>query len=194
MPNQSLVAINQGGTNAISMATSTGIVKYDGTSLVTSTAVIDSTNRLINTSQPCFEAYVNTSITDITGDATVYTVIFDTEVYDIGSNFNLATSVFTAPVTGKYLFHFGCLLGGGTLISAASLRITTTARTYQRSIGNSSGSTTSSTGEITQICAMTAADTASFQVLATDSGGKIDDVSGVSGGLIRTYCSGALLF
>src|SRR5258706_10844124 len=46
-------AIAGGGTNATSMSTTTGIVKYDGTSLVTSTtAKIDASNRYTNTSQP----------------------------------------------------------------------------------------------------------------------------------------------
>lgn len=142
--------------------------------------------------QPAFLAYVNTTIADVTGDGTVYTIIPDTESYDIGGNFTLASGTFTAPVADIYSFGMSLLLGGGTLISAASLRITTTSGgTFQRSIGNSSGGvTTSSGGEISVSAQMAAGDTCTFQVQATDTGGKVDDVSGVTGGIIRSWIWG----
>lgn len=106
------VAIAGGGTNATSMSTSTGIVKYDGTSLITSTtSKIDSSNRMTNSSQPCFQVYLTTSATNVTGDGTVYNLLFDTTAFDQGSNITLNSSsktIFTAPVTGKYLFC-GCI-------------------------------------------------------------------------------------
>jgi hypothetical protein len=188
------ISIANGGTNATSMGTSTGIVKYDGTSLVTSsTAKIDSSNRYTNTSQPAFLAYLTTSVNDVTGDATVYQIIFDTESFDIGNNFNLSTSVFTAPVTGIYHFDFGVLLGGGTVMSLVFLRITTTALTFQRSISTNGGTTGSASGTQTILCQMSANDTATFSVAATDTGGKVDDVNGISGGLIRTWAAGWLV-
>jgi hypothetical protein len=107
------VEISNGGTNATSMATSTGIVKYDGTSLVTSsTAKIDSSNRYTNSSQPCFRAYASLQ-SDVTGDSTEYTVIFANENFDQGNNFD-GTSTFTAPVTGIYYFYVCLRLSGVT--------------------------------------------------------------------------------
>lgn len=143
--------------------------------------------------QPAFLAYLNTSVVDVTGDGTIYTVIFDTEPYDQGANFNLGTSTFTAPVTGRYRFEFGALVGGGTVLSACSVRITTTALTYQRSIGTNAGVTTSTSGTIVALASMTAGDTATFQVATTDTGGKIDDVNGTTGGVLRTWVSGNLV-
>ncbi len=97
------LAIANGGTNATSMATSTGIVKYDGTRLVTSsTAKIDSSNIMTNTSQPAFRFYNLNNITSVTGDATPVTVTFDTQSFQQGSNF--ASNTFTAPVAGIYFF------------------------------------------------------------------------------------------
>jgi len=53
--------------------------------------------------QPCFMVKEASAINNVTGDGTAYTVVWDTEVYDIGSNMTATT--FTAPVDGKYLFH-----------------------------------------------------------------------------------------
>ena len=47
-------------------------------------------------------AYLSTSPTNISGDGTVYTIIFDTVQYDSGSNYNNSNGQFTAPATGKY--------------------------------------------------------------------------------------------
>ena len=99
-----VLPIANGGTNANAMATNTGIVKFDGTRLITSTtATIDSANRFTNTSQPCFSAYNSGGMTDCTGDGTIVSpVIFDTAFFDQAANY--AANVFTAPVAGKYLF------------------------------------------------------------------------------------------
>jgi hypothetical protein len=42
---------------------------------------------------------------NVTGDNTVYTVIFATENDDVGANFNTSNGTFTAPVTGNYQFN-----------------------------------------------------------------------------------------
>ena len=54
--------------------------------------------------QPCFNAYVSTTITNVTGDNTKYTIIFDTELEDQSSDYNNTTGVFTASVDGQYTF------------------------------------------------------------------------------------------
>jgi hypothetical protein len=101
------LVIANGGTNATSMATSTGIVKYDGTRLVTSsTAKIDSSNRMTNSSQPAFYAYLAATVANVTGDGSAFdygTTTALTEVFDQGGDFN-TNGTFTAPVTGLYFF------------------------------------------------------------------------------------------
>jgi hypothetical protein len=116
------VTIAKGGTNATTMSTSTGIVKFDGTSLVTSTtAKIDSSNRQTNTSQPCFLAYLSASSANATGDGTVFTVPFDTVVYDIGSGFTVGASAhYTFPVTGKYRISIQAAAFTGTGVTSTS--------------------------------------------------------------------------
>jgi hypothetical protein len=49
-----------------------------------------------------FHAYLNTAATSVTGDGTPYTVVFDTEVLDRGSNYNTSNGEFTPPSAGFY--------------------------------------------------------------------------------------------
>jgi hypothetical protein len=62
---------------------------------------IDSTGRLLNngTTQPAFAAFRATS-----QQTSGTTLIFNTEQFDTGSNYNASTGVFTAPVAGIYSF------------------------------------------------------------------------------------------
>jgi len=102
------VVIAKGGTNATSMTTANGIVKYNGTRLIPSTtALIDTNNIMTNTSQPSFLAYLSADTGIIGGKGSVGP--FDTNIYDVGNNFTIgANALFTAPKGGKYLFTFVC--------------------------------------------------------------------------------------
>ena len=60
---------------------------------------IDSSGRVTMPSQPAFNAYGSTSMSNLTGTTTVN---FNSEFFDQNSNFNTSTYTFTAPVTGKY--------------------------------------------------------------------------------------------
>lgn len=52
--------------------------------------------------QPSFFAHLNIAQTNVTGDATAYTVVIDTEIFDRNADF--ASNAFTAPFTGIYAF------------------------------------------------------------------------------------------
>jgi hypothetical protein len=54
---------------------------------------------------PMFDAYLSANKTISTLD-TYETILFNTELKDIGSNYNTSTGVFTAPVDGVYIFNF----------------------------------------------------------------------------------------
>jgi hypothetical protein len=60
---------------------------------------------MTNSAQPCFLAYASADLTNISGDGTAYTVLFNTVVFDQASNYTAGTGTFTAPVTGRYFFN-----------------------------------------------------------------------------------------
>lgn len=143
--------------------------------------------------QPAFLAYLNTTVTNVTGDTTVYTVIFDTEVYDQGSDFNLGTSIFTAPVTGRYLFDYTVFLIGATSLNAWRGQIATSNRNYDVVPTVGVANPNQMLVNINIVADMDASDTASFAIATADSGGKIDDISGLVNSNLRTFVSGTLI-
>lgn len=94
--------VTLGSTNTTS---STAIKSGSGNVAINSGLTIDSSGRNYNTVQPAFSAYLTTSQNNVTGDGTTATVISDTELFDQGSNYNNATGIFTAPITGRYFFN-----------------------------------------------------------------------------------------
>lgn len=83
--------------------------------------------------QPSFLVTDGTGATDVTGDGTVYTELWPTEVYDQGGDF--ASNTFTAPVTGRYLLSakvrlLNILVGATT----RDITIVTSNRNYSNTI------------------------------------------------------------
>lgn len=72
----------------------------------------NSTSVLPSSSKEIFSAYLSSTQSNVTGDGTVYTVLFDTVVVDTASSYNSGTGVFTAPYTGNYLFNASINLDG----------------------------------------------------------------------------------
>jgi len=130
---------------------------------------------MTNSLQPCFFAYANANITNVTGDGTTYTIAFNTEYFDQGSNF--ASNTFTAPVTGKYLFLLDIKLSNFTAshtVGYAALVIAGTSAATQQfwnvspanvRDANNNLHFSGAVGPIT----MTAADTATVQVTVSNS-------------------------
>ncbi len=169
------MATNNSANYNLSGMTSTGIIKYDGTTLVSSsTALIDSSNRMTNTSQPLVSAYVSsTDVASVTGDGTVYTLLYDSVITDQNSNYNSGTGVFTAPIAGKYLLFTTVTLSSlGALHTTAQMNITLVGVTNQFfNINPAAGKDASNLFSITNstILSMTAAQTAKVTMAVSGS-------------------------
>ena len=61
-------------------------------------------NEVTKPAQPAFSARPNTTVSNVTGDGTLYIAALDTEIFDQNNDFNTGTYTFTAPVTGSYYF------------------------------------------------------------------------------------------
>ncbi len=143
--------------------------------------------------QSAFNAYIPSNVNNVTGDGTVFTLgttTAFTEVIDQNSDFN-TNGTFTAPVTGCYAFYANILLGGGTTITNAHSRLTTSNATYiyfgESSVG------TSINMQMSILADLDAADTCSAQIQTTDFGGKVDDVMGAARSASVTWFMGNLV-
>jgi hypothetical protein len=117
------------------LVTSAGSVPSISSTLPTAVqGNITSTGNLgnqLNTTRSCVLAYVSSNINNVTGDATVYTIIFDSTKFDQNSNFNTSTGVFTAPVTGRYLVTTFVTLGSlSALHTGLTFVLVTTTTNY----------------------------------------------------------------
>ena len=120
---------------------------------------------------------------NVTGDGTVYTMIYETEIFDQNADYDPTTGVFTAPVTGKYWLSAN-VRPYDALAQQFEVKLVTSNRTYVVAEGSTfSGSFGSFTG--TFLCDMDAGDTA-YVTFTQFNGAKTVDTSAVS------YFSGCL--
>ena len=107
------VSVANGGTGLTSI-TENAVVTGDGTDPIQiSTMLISDAGEMTNPSQPAFLANLSTTQDNVTGDGATHTVIFATEHFDQGGDFD-GTSTFTAPVAGNYVFYTAVQLNGVT--------------------------------------------------------------------------------
>ena len=98
------------------------IKSSDGTTGLT----IDGTGRILTPARPAF--HVATTLTQDVSDSNhggpTTTVRWNTEIFDIGNNFDIhsGTSKFTAPVAGIYFFNCTALQAGNGVQMSISLR------------------------------------------------------------------------
>ncbi len=146
--------------------------------------------------QPCFLAYASSNQDNATGNTNAdITVIFGSEVYDIGSNF--ASNTFTAPVTGKYYLCAQVRVDGLTAAMTSHIfKIKTTARQYDHTMAYLPLATGSVGGAYTYrlevIADMTAGDTAFVTLNIIDGAGNTADIVG-NASVMRTYFCGSLI-
>ncbi len=194
---QNCIIISSNATPIGSNLVAGNMVFLGSTSTISSS--IQNTNQNLGSwkapSQPSFIAYQSANAANVTGDATAYTIISDTEIKDIGSNYNNATGVFTAPVTGKYLLGgYVQLSSVGAAHTLGNVQLVLTGRTVNIpgifnpfNLANLSGVV--SWGGM-MLVSMTAADTVSLRVTISNST-KTVQVNG--SGSPQTYFFGQLI-
>ncbi len=187
--------VTLGSTNgASSLALKTGTADF---SLASATGTIMSTldtGETVLPLQSAFLGYIGSNVNNVVGDgATTFnlgTTTAFTEVFDQNSDFN-TNGTFTAPVTGRYRLTTAAGITGCTIATSFTLRIVTTARTYEI-IFVRTATTNDYNNMITVLADMTAADTAIVQIVAAGEAGNTDDLLGSAGGVNPTFFSGYL--
>ena len=154
----------------------------------TANIVIDEAGHVTMPLQCSFSAYNNGGQANKTGDDTMYTVLFDTERFDLNGDF--ASSTFTAPVTGKYLLsaHIG-LTGYTTSSTYSNMYLVTSNDTYAEFAGTEVENNQMFSFSI--VADMDASDTAYIRCNAGGEGSKVVDVANGGDGLC--FFSGCLL-
>lgn len=154
---------------------------------ITDTTNIVGSNTLTNPYK--FLVYRNAAWTD--GNGALVQVVFDTKIYDTGSNYNTSTGLFTAPVAGFYQFNWVVSKSNtaNTAFLATLKQLSGATPTYyggnQAFQGATTGGATAIGGVLAQ---MAAGDTA--QILSYGSGGAGTTGMGQFGG---TYFTGCLM-
>ncbi len=123
--NTSLINVEASGVTGGMGIGSTGLQLFHGSS---AKVKIDSAGRVTQPYQPAFQVRKNAPQNNIAINTSV-TVTWQTEVFDVGSNF--ASNTFTAPVTGKYQLNVHILIENVDSASAYyQLILTTSNRLY----------------------------------------------------------------
>jgi hypothetical protein len=138
---------------------------------------IDSAGNVTKPTNVYFNLAMASGPTNVTGDGTVYTVVWDTEHDDIGGN--VSSGVFTAPVTGRYLLTTSVQLTGFTDHTWLQPSIFTTSRTYYGyPLGDLEAGEGNQSHPVTVIADMDANDTAYSRVaVGGGSGSKVIDIN-----------------
>ncbi len=90
--------------------TTTGTISLDASITIGASAPSTSVNIAGTTGyttlpkNPKFSAHPSGLLSNVTGDGTVYTIIYNTATLNVGTNYSTSTGLFTAPVTGFYCF------------------------------------------------------------------------------------------
>ena len=141
---------------------------------------IDTDGIITTPLQPAVLAYVSGTVSNVSGDGTTYTVVFNGEISDRNSDFNSTTGLFTAPKTGLYRVSFMARMVGITSGETdLAVQFVASNRTIQwnQALYTNSDSAGAYSPSVTSIVDMDAADTLSVTITAS-GGTKVVDLQG----------------
>lgn len=168
--------------------------------LATNTSIICHTGGPVTKPrQPAFRAGLSAPTTnDVTGDNTNYTIIFDTETYDVNADYNNATGLFTAPVAGVYLFSASALfanLSAGHTLGSLSFFINGASPGFAGNYYNVGVMRDAANNcSVSQTTMFTLAAGATVEVVVASTGSTLTVGVFGSAALQYTWFTGALLF
>lgn len=139
--------------------------------------------------QPAFFGYRSSNVANITGTGTVYSIVFNNEYFDIASEYDTGTGIFTANQTGNYYFCTKASLTDSANCKTMKIDIVTTSYTYSYTYSRTNTSGLNIEGKIDVIAPMTAGDTAYVNIAGYGEGSDRDDLLGDAS---RTYFCGFL--
>lgn len=184
-------------TNAITGAGSlsyTDLKFFGSSSLINTTtqsALYTTLGKSKSPFQPKFLAALSANALNVTGNGTSYTVICNTEIFDVGDNYNNATGTLTSPETGKWVLSWTGQLTGCTINTRNTVKIVTSNNTFQNFFERVAAATSISCSH-TVVADMDAGDTATFTIIGAGEAADTDDVVG-SGTTQGTNCGGWFL-
>jgi len=145
--------------------------------------------------QSSFLVWLDTELSNVTGDGTSYTVIYDTEDYDLNADMALGTSTFTAPVDGKYMLSTSSYLLTINGFNTLRVSISTSNHNYAILSHDTGGHVVENRSFALSVLAnMDANDTASIVIFVSDgTGTKTVDVAGGTSAVINGWFSGSLI-
>jgi hypothetical protein len=117
-----------GGTTFLNCATGTSIYFRVNNA---NKMQITGDGEILGTTQPGFAAYNSAERVNVTGDGTLYTAVFNTEIFDTAGDYNNSTYTFTAPVTGKYTFSISIWVDNASSSNYQQVRLVTSNATYE---------------------------------------------------------------
>lgn len=174
------------------------ITRYSGTTgkliqaYTSNGPTVDDDGIMLRPGQPCFLIYLAATVSNVTGDNTAYTVVFDTTLFDLDSN--ISSGIFTAPVDGRYQLSSTVGLAGlASAINDLTYKIITSNREYVMYFDpyqNLAATNGLASFTMTTLADMESGDEASVVVKARN-GTKVVDVYGSSD--LTTSFSGMLV-
>lgn len=156
----------------------------------TDTFVMTSAGQRTMPLQSAFGGEGSATDSNVTGDGSVYSIAFPTEIFD--QNNNWATPTFTASITGRFCFNIQFLMKGiDSGHTAGNFALVTSNRTYTFNLGNPSIRETgggNTTGTMSFFADMDDSDTASWTATISNGTKVVDFINGSF-----TYASAFLL-